>query len=125
MPAIIDSITLPRRDQTESEPEPEEFWGVLEVMGHRTIYGLIREEQHFGKIMVRIDVPAADKDWQATQLYSPDSVYAITPTTEAFVREMTNSSQRSMTLLEGPSRPSTTRDDDHFDDYDDDGDWPR
>lgn len=57
-------------------------WAVLELMGHRRLGGHVTEATISGKGFLRIDVPGPDKSTVATQYYSPDSVYCLTPTTE-------------------------------------------
>lgn len=61
-------------------------WVVLELMGHRKMGGYVREQEIAGKGFLRIDVPdiTADENgpWTATQFYSPDAVYCVTPTTK-------------------------------------------
>jgi hypothetical protein len=80
-------------------------WAILELLGHRRLGGYVREATVAGKGFLRIDVPApgipagadgivprsairhdSDQNWQMTQFVSPDSVYALTPTTEAMAR---------------------------------------
>lgn len=62
-------------------------WCVLELMGHRRLAGLVSEEQIGGASFIRIDIPAQVKgEAVATQFYSPQAVYCITPTTEEAAR---------------------------------------
>lgn len=63
-------------------------WCVLELMGHRRLAGKVTEATVAGGAFLRIDVYGEDKDAPAlaTQFYSPSSVYAMTPTTEAVCR---------------------------------------
>lgn len=58
---------------------------VLEIMGHRRLAGYLSEQLVAGVPFVRIDVPGPEGT-MASQLYSPSSVYAITPTTEEIAR---------------------------------------
>jgi hypothetical protein len=67
-----------------------EGWAILELMGHRRLAGYVQEVELAGHGMIRLDVPA-DSDqngetFQATQFYSPGSVYCLTPTTEEIAR---------------------------------------
>jgi hypothetical protein len=55
-------------------------------MGHRRLAGRVTEEEIAGHGFLRIDVPGEGSLQTATQYYSPNSVYAITPTTEAIAR---------------------------------------
>ncbi|MFC1707500.1 acetyltransferase [Planctomycetota bacterium] len=59
-----------------------EGWVILELMGHRRLAGFVREVEVAGHGFLRIDVSGKDGEVQATQLYSPGAIYAITPTTE-------------------------------------------
>ncbi len=64
-------------------------WAILELMGHRRLAGRVSEEMIAGASFVRIDIPrddSADDYPQATQFYSPQAVYCITPTGEATAR---------------------------------------
>ena len=63
-------------------------WCILELMGGRRLAGKVTEATVAGGAFLRIDVFGEDKDAPAlaTQFYSPSSVYAMTPTTEAVCR---------------------------------------
>jgi len=57
-------------------------------MGHRVLGGRVTHEELFGRAMIRIDVPDVNDQGEAvgthaTQYYSPEAMYALTPTTEA------------------------------------------
>jgi hypothetical protein len=60
-----------------------EGWVILELMGHRRLIGYLAEEEIAGRPFLRIDVLS---DPPATQFYSTESVYCITPTTEETAR---------------------------------------
>jgi hypothetical protein len=64
--------------------EPFKGWAILELMGHRRLAGFVQEVTLAGAGMLRIDVPG--KDGNATQFFSPSSVYALTPCSEATAR---------------------------------------
>jgi hypothetical protein len=71
------------------EPTVFESWAILELMGHRRLGGFVREVQIAGTGLLRIDVPGdVDGEVQATQFYSPSSLYCMTPCTEATAREV-------------------------------------
>lgn len=83
---------------TDAEKEPFREWCILELMGHRRLAGLVTEQEVAGKGFLRLDVPGGpeqgeDFSWVATQFYSPDSVYCITPTTEANARRIAENSR--------------------------------
>lgn len=70
----------------EAEKTPFNQWCILELMGHRRLAGRVTEAEIAGKSFLRLDVPHKEGDGYTTQFYAPDSVYAITPTTEDVVR---------------------------------------
>ncbi len=68
-----------------------EGWCIIELMGHRRLGGWVSEATFAGSAFVRIDVPGPatraddaigpllDNKFVATQLYSPQAVYCLTP----------------------------------------------
>lgn len=72
-------------DTTTDATEAFAEWTILELLGHRRLAGYVTEATIAGASFLRIDVPA---DPPVTQYYSPGSVYAITPTTEAIARKV-------------------------------------
>ena len=80
--------------QTQAPPE---FWAILELMGHAQLAGKVTEVQLAGKGFLRVEVPEVrakrrgfygSPDTETiipafSQLIAPDSIYRITPTTEA------------------------------------------
>lgn len=72
----------------ETEKPKFEGWAILELMGHRVLGGRVTQEEIFGRAMIRIDVPDVNDAGDAvgtyaTQYYSPEAMYALTPTSEA------------------------------------------
>lgn len=59
-----------------------EEWAILELMGHRRLAGLVKEETIGAASFIRIDVPDEDGKSTATQFYNPAAIYCITPTTK-------------------------------------------
>lgn len=87
-------------------------WAIVEIMGHRKLYGRVHEEERFGTKMLRIDIPKPPRpphpepvegphaevlaageprsthdaavEW-ITQWYSGPSIFSITLTDEATV----------------------------------------
>ena len=57
-------------------------------MGHQRFAGLVTEETLSGAAFLRIDIPATGKQVAFTKLFSPSSVYSITPTTEELATAM-------------------------------------
>ena len=62
-----------------------EEWAILELMGHRKVAGLVKEETIGGASFIRIDIPDKSGEASLTQFYSPSAVYCITPTTKEIV----------------------------------------
>lgn len=68
--------------------EKFEGWCICEIMGHQTFAGYVSERAIAGAGMLQIDVPQVDDKHPAfTKLFSPSSIYGITPTTEQHARE--------------------------------------
>jgi hypothetical protein len=63
-------------------------WAILELMGHRRLAGLLSEQTIGGTVFIRLDVPAVEGKPAATQFYSAQAVYAITPCSENTARQV-------------------------------------
>jgi len=72
-----------------------EGWAIVELMGHRRLAGYVREVEIAGQGMLRLDVPGwihteptgeQEERGAATQFYSPNALYCLTPTTEDIAR---------------------------------------
>ncbi len=72
-------------DTTTAESPAFETWGILELMGHVRLAGMVSEVELFGGPMCRIDVPLAEGKW-LTRYFGPASIYSLTPTDEAAAR---------------------------------------
>jgi hypothetical protein len=72
--------------------DPFDEWAVLELMGHRRLAGHVTEVEVAGTKFLRIDIPGRDGRFN-TQIYSPGSVYCITPTSEITVRQVAEHTQ--------------------------------
>jgi hypothetical protein len=73
-------------------------WALVEIMGHRTHWGRVREEERFGTKMLRVDVPSIERKpaeveggepiaiftW-STHYYGGASIFSFTLTDEATV----------------------------------------
>ena len=60
-------------------------WGIVEIFGHRSHAGRIREEERFGSKMMRIDVPQKgdpEKHGWKTHWYGGASIFSLTLTDE-------------------------------------------
>jgi hypothetical protein len=60
-------------------------WVILELMGHRRLAGLLTEQEIAGRGFLRLDIPS---DPPTTQLYNPQSVYCITPTSRELATQV-------------------------------------
>lgn len=61
----------------------EEGWYIIEMLGHRRLAGIVREEEIAGVGVLRIDVPGDVDEAPFTHYVAPAALYALTPTTEA------------------------------------------
>lgn len=71
---------------TEATEKPFEGWAILEIMGHRTRPGFVKEVEMAGGKMMRIDIPITETD-QVTEFYGVASIYSLRPTTEEIARD--------------------------------------
>lgn len=83
--AAPESAATKESDLTAGAPQqPFETWARLEIMGHRTHYGLIREIEVFGTKMLRIDTIGDDA---GTHVYGAAAIYGIAVMTEEDCRK--------------------------------------
>lgn len=70
------------------EQEKFEQWAILEYFGHQRTAGLVTEENRFGGIVGRIDIPngGGPDGKMTTQYFGPNSIFRLTPTTEPIAR---------------------------------------
>lgn len=74
---------------TTNADSPFAEWAIIELLGHRRLAGFVRDVELFGTRMIRLDVPSEKSgEPEATQFYSPSSLYALTPTTEEVARRV-------------------------------------
>ena len=71
-----------------TEAKPFDQWVILEILGHHRYAGRLTEQTIAGCGFLRIDIPAHKGRAEFTKLFSPSSVYGITPTTEDIARAM-------------------------------------
>ena len=82
----------------------DQFWAIVEVMGHRKFAGLVSEQTISGHGFVRVDIPSSDDEQAFTKMFSPGAIYAITPVTEETARTM-SSAFREEPVSEWDVRP--------------------
>ena len=63
-------------------------WMLVEFLGHHKLAGFVTEEQKWGQVLLRIDIPTSiDKDTLklgfTTQWYGTHALYCATPIAEA------------------------------------------
>lgn len=91
-------------------------WGVVEVMGHRRFAGFITVESIAGP-MIRVDVPRVEDRPAFTKYLSPQSIYAVTPTSEAVARDAARSfKERPLEIFEPAMQRRIDFDDEEYDD---------
>ena len=107
--------------QPETTTVPAAGWVFLEVMGHRSHYGLLTEVERFGQKLARIDVFGyGEAEPRETHFYSGSSIFSITPATEERCRNSVSRWDPKPALLTHEPEP-----DDHpdYSDHDDEDDW--
>lgn len=63
-----------------------DFWGIVEVMGHRSFSGRVSEQVIGGQSFVRVDVPEVDGKPAFSKLFGSGAIYCISPVTEELAR---------------------------------------
>lgn len=63
-------------------------WALVEIMGHKRIVGKVSEQVIAGQGLLRVDVPEVNGNKAFTQFYGMQSIYCISPTTEALAMRM-------------------------------------
>lgn len=103
-------------DETSPAIPPAGEWVFLEVMGHRSHYGLLTEIERFGAKMSRIDVfGVGATEPEATHFYGGPAIFSITPTTEETCRQQTDRwKPRPATVKSLPPPDDDDRDDDDW-----------
>jgi hypothetical protein len=89
-----------------------EEWAILELMGHRRLAGLVREQTIGSASFIRIDVFIEGEKAVATQFYNPDAVYCMTPVSEELARQVAKRDQPTpVSRWELPPPPERDEDD--------------
>lgn len=79
---------------TEPTVKPFEGWAILELMGHRTRPGYVKEVEMAGGKMIRIDIHITDTD-HVTEFYGCSAIYSMRPASEEIVRDAIKNSYGS------------------------------
>jgi hypothetical protein len=82
-------------------------WAIVEIFGHRSHAGRVREEERFGAKMLRIDVPkdgdASANGWE-THYYGGASIFSFTLTDEASVIKINKPYSAASRYIAPPDR---------------------
>lgn len=96
-------------------------WYVLELMGHRRLTGYVEEVEIAGGKLLRIDIYRGDAEQPTlTQYYGVQSVYCMTPTTEALARAAALGVPRPVARYELEAPQPSHSHEDSFEDEEDD-----
>lgn len=71
----------------DKSQEVIETWAFVEIMGHNKVAGRVSERKVGVAVMLQVDVPNADEGFSHSQLFSPQAVFSILPTTEEWCRK--------------------------------------
>jgi len=110
----------------ENEKSGFEGWAIVELMGRNVIAGYVSEQVIAGAALLRVDVPATERQSSYTKFFGGTSIYAITPTTEEIAKraaERLNIRPVSEWVVPTPTSRQlvdTTTDDDYDDNDDND-----
>lgn len=89
--------------ETKEQYNKFETWAMVEIMGHQRYAGLVTEQVIAGSAFLRVDVPEFEDKPAFTKLFSPGSVYAITPCAECVARAMSQTlGQQPITIWDLP-----------------------
>lgn len=70
-----------------SSDESIDCWAYVEIFGHHQVAGRVSSRKFGTQIMFQIDVPKDGEGFSHSELYSPNSIFSIKPTTEAWCRK--------------------------------------
>jgi hypothetical protein len=66
--------------------ETTKTWGIVELMGHKVVAGLVSKSEMIGAPLVRVDVPATSAFGEFTQFYGTSAIYCVTFVSEEVAR---------------------------------------
>ena len=61
-------------------------WGIVELMGHKVVAGMVSKSEMLGKPMLRVDVPKTSAYGEFTQFYGENAIYCVTFVSEDVAR---------------------------------------
>ncbi len=85
-------------------PAPPELWAIVSQMGHVTFAGRVTEEQRFGGVLGRCDVPQPDGTF-VSRYFTAQSLYSFVPCTEEAARIRAGATVPAPLLLNAPDLP--------------------
>jgi hypothetical protein len=62
-------------------------WFYVEVFGHTQLAGRVTTRKFGSSVMFQVDVPKGETEFSHSQLFSPSSIFSMTPTTEEYCRK--------------------------------------
>jgi hypothetical protein len=75
------------RETMPEEKKAFDAWAIVELMGHLQLAGKISEENLFGTVLMRVDVPDEKQESGFyTRYFGGGSIYSLTPCTEEVAR---------------------------------------
>ena len=78
---------------TEKLSDDTKTWGIIELMGHKVVAGLVSKEVMGGAALLRVDVPATSAFPEFTQLYGTAAIYCVTFVSEEVARKTAESTK--------------------------------
>ncbi len=70
-------------------------WFYVEVFGHTQLAGRVTTRKFGSSVMFQVDVPKGDTEFNHSQLFSPSSIFSMTPTTEEYCRKFAEARLRN------------------------------
>lgn len=61
-------------------------WGIVELMGHKVVAGMVSKSEMLGAALMRVDVPATSTYPEFTQFYGTSAIYCVTFVSEEVAR---------------------------------------
>lgn len=69
-----------------SAEENLDCWALVEIFGHTKVAGRVTSRKVGVNVMIQVDVPRGDTEFSYSQLFSPQAIFSINPTTEEWCR---------------------------------------
>lgn len=88
----FETALVQAQDENHHIPDPEYFYAVVEIMGHRRHAGRVSEIHFAGTKLVRIEIPGpVQGSFCKTYQYSGSAIFGMHPCTEADARNEASS----------------------------------